>query len=115
VNWEVQHHFKNNILKSFGLFQSMHLILPKGLCSTKVENDIWTNEDNLSKEKQTLTNIDPPHKSRQNNSKKMTPYKLLNTLVEIMLFATNHYATSMQLTIVYNYFGHVCNCKFGII
>jgi hypothetical protein len=32
-----------------------------------------------------------------------------------MSFATNHYATSMQLDIIYNYIGHVCNYKFGIV
>jgi len=37
------------------------------------------------------------------------------TLLEIMLFAMNHYATNMQLVIIYNYLGHVCNYKFGIV
>jgi hypothetical protein len=32
-----------------------------------------------------------------------------------MSFATSHYATGMQLVVVYNYFGHVCNYKFGIV
>jgi hypothetical protein len=35
------------------------------------------------------------------------------TLVEILLFVTSHYATSMQL-VDYNYHGHVCNYKFCI-
>ncbi len=35
------------------------------------------------------------------------------TLIEILLFVTSHYATSMQL-VVYNYHGHVCNYKFRI-
>jgi hypothetical protein len=39
----------------------------------------------------------------------------LFSLLEIMLFATNHYATSMQLVVVYNYFNHICNYKFGIV
>jgi hypothetical protein len=37
------------------------------------------------------------------------------TLLEILSFATNHYATSMQLVIVCNYLGNVCNYKFGIV
>jgi hypothetical protein len=37
------------------------------------------------------------------------------TLLEILSFATIHYATSMQLVVVCNYLGHVCNYKFGII
>ncbi len=37
------------------------------------------------------------------------------TLLEILSFATNHYATGMQLVIIYNYFDHVCNYKFGIV
>jgi hypothetical protein len=35
----------------------------------------------------------------------------LTTLLKILSFATNHYAIDMQLNIVYNYFGHVCNYK----
>ncbi len=37
------------------------------------------------------------------------------TLLEILSFATSHYATGMQLVVVCNYLGHVCNCKFGIV
>jgi len=36
-------------------------------------------------------------------------------LLKILSFATSHYATNMQLVIVCNYFGHVCNDKFGIV
>jgi hypothetical protein len=36
-------------------------------------------------------------------------------LLEILSFATNHYATGMQLVIICNYLGHVCNYKFGIV
>jgi hypothetical protein len=35
----------------------------------------------------------------------MVPY---HTLLEIMLFATNHYAVGMQLVVI-------CNYKFGIV
>jgi hypothetical protein len=38
-----------------------------------------------------------------------------STLLEILSFATNHYATGMQLVVVYNYLGHVCNYKFSIV
>jgi hypothetical protein len=38
-----------------------------------------------------------------------------HTLLEILSFATSHYATGMQLVIVCNYFGHVCNYKFDIV
>jgi len=31
------------------------------------------------------------------------------------IFATSHYATSMQLVVVCNYLGHVYNYKFGIV
>jgi hypothetical protein len=37
------------------------------------------------------------------------------SLLEILSFATNHYATCMQLVVVCNYFGHVYNYKFGIV
>jgi len=37
------------------------------------------------------------------------------TLLEILSFATSHYATGMQLVVVCNYLGHVCNYKFGIV
>ncbi len=36
LGWQVQLHFTNNISKSPKLSQSIHLILAKGLCSTKV-------------------------------------------------------------------------------
>jgi hypothetical protein len=32
-----------------------------------------------------------------------------------MSFATNHYAIGMQLVVICNYLGHVCNYKFGIV
>jgi hypothetical protein len=37
------------------------------------------------------------------------------SLLEILSFATSHYLINMQLAIVCNYFGHVCNYKFGIV
>jgi hypothetical protein len=37
------------------------------------------------------------------------------TLLEILSFPTSHYATSMQLIVIYNYLSHVCNYKFGIV
>jgi hypothetical protein len=39
----------------------------------------------------------------------------LLTLLEILSFATSHYATRMQLIVVYNYLGHVCKYKIGIV
>jgi hypothetical protein len=39
----------------------------------------------------------------------------LDTLLEILSFATSHYVIGMQLVVVCNYLGHVCNYKFGII
>jgi hypothetical protein len=39
----------------------------------------------------------------------------LGSLLEILSFATSHYATGMQLVVVCNYLGHVCNYKFGIV
>jgi hypothetical protein len=39
----------------------------------------------------------------------------LPPLLEILSFATNHYAIGMQLVVVYNYLGHVCIYKFGIV
>jgi hypothetical protein len=38
-----------------------------------------------------------------------------NTLLKILSFATNRYATSMQLIVVYNYLNHVYNYEFGIV
>jgi len=40
---------------------------------------------------------------------------MFDTLLEILSFATSHYATSMQLVVVCNYLGHVWNYKFGIV
>jgi hypothetical protein len=37
------------------------------------------------------------------------------SILEILSFTTNHYATCMQLVVVCNYLGHVCNYKFGIV
>jgi len=45
-------------------------------------------------------------------------YVVLNmvlTLLEILSFTTNHYATGMQLVVICNYLGHVCNYKFDIV
>jgi hypothetical protein len=39
----------------------------------------------------------------------------MQTLLEILSFATNHCAIGMQLVFVFNYFDHVCNYEFGII
>jgi len=36
-------------------------------------------------------------------------------LLEILSFATSHYATDMQLIVVCNYLGHIYNYKFGIV
>jgi len=37
------------------------------------------------------------------------------TLLKILSFATSHYAIGMQVIVVCNYLGHVCNYKFGIV
>ncbi len=37
------------------------------------------------------------------------------SLLEILSFATNHYATGMRLVVICNYLGHVYNYKFGIV
>jgi hypothetical protein len=39
----------------------------------------------------------------------------VGALLEIMSFVTSHYATGMQLIIICNYLGDVCNYKFGIV
>ncbi len=39
----------------------------------------------------------------------------METILKILSFATSRYATGMQLVIVCNYFGRVCNYKFGIV
>jgi hypothetical protein len=39
----------------------------------------------------------------------------MHTLLEILSFATSHHAIGMQLVVVCNYLGHVCNYKFGIV
>jgi hypothetical protein len=41
--------------------------------------------------------------------------KELVALLQILSFATSHYAIVMQLDVVCNYLSHVCNYKFGII
>jgi hypothetical protein len=38
-----------------------------------------------------------------------------HSLLKILSFTTSHYATGMQLVVVCNYLGHVCNYKFGIV
>jgi hypothetical protein len=42
-------------------------------------------------------------------------YALILMGLEILSFAINHYATGMQLVVICNYLGHVCNYKFGIV
>ncbi len=37
------------------------------------------------------------------------------SLLEILSFATSHYVTGMQLLVICNYLGHVCNYKFSIV
>jgi hypothetical protein len=37
------------------------------------------------------------------------------TLLEILSFATNHYAIGIRLVVICNYLNHVCNYKFGIV
>jgi len=37
------------------------------------------------------------------------------SLLEILSFATSHYATDMQLVVVCKYLDHVCNYKFDIV
>jgi hypothetical protein len=37
------------------------------------------------------------------------------SLLEILSFATSHYATGMQLIVVCNYLGHICNYKINIV
>jgi len=37
------------------------------------------------------------------------------SLLEILSFATSHYAIGMQLVIICNYLGHVYNYKFDIV
>ncbi len=45
----------------------------------------------------------------------LTQFTLSRSLLEILSFATSHYATSMQLVVICNNLGHVCNYKFGIV
>ncbi len=40
---------------------------------------------------------------------------MIITLLEILSFATNHYAIGMQLVVVCSYLGHVCNYNFSIV
>jgi hypothetical protein len=37
------------------------------------------------------------------------------SLLEILSIGTSHYATGMQLVVIYNYLNHVCNYKFSIL
>jgi hypothetical protein len=37
------------------------------------------------------------------------------SLIEILLFKTNHYAIGMQLVIICKYLDHVCSYKFEIV
>jgi hypothetical protein len=39
----------------------------------------------------------------------------LDTLLEILSFATSHYVTGMQLIVICNYLSDLCNYKFGIV
>jgi len=48
------------------------------------------------------------------NPQDMT-WNMIETQLEILSFATNHYATGMQLVVICNYLGDVCNYKFGIV
>jgi hypothetical protein len=44
-----------------------------------------------------------------------SPRVNFHSLLEILSFATSHYATGMQLIVICNYLGHICNYKFGIV
>jgi hypothetical protein len=48
-----------------------------------------------------------------NNFFNLITLTTLESLLEILSFATNQYATGMQLVVICNYLGHVCN--FGIV
>jgi predicted GIY-YIG superfamily endonuclease len=39
----------------------------------------------------------------------------LTSLLEILSFATSHYATGMQMVVVCNYLSHICNYNFSIV
>jgi len=56
-----------------------------------------------------LNGIDPPPPGSNGCSTKIL------SLLEILSFITNHYATNMQLIIICNYFDHVYNYKFDIV
>jgi len=56
------------------------------------------------------------HWANKNSVSTLTlSYVKMETLLKILSFATNHYATSMQLVVVCNYLGHVYNYKFGVV
>jgi hypothetical protein len=40
---------------------------------------------------------------------------ILFALLNFLFFATSHYVTGMQLVVICNYLGDVCNYKFGIV
>jgi hypothetical protein len=40
---------------------------------------------------------------------------IIPSLLEILSFATSHYATGMQLVVVCNYLGDVYNYKYDIV
>ncbi len=46
---------------------------------------------------------------------RITNKNMIETLLEIQSFATNHHVTGMQLVVICNYLGVVCNYKFGIV
>jgi hypothetical protein len=46
---------------------------------------------------------------------RITNKNMIETLLEILSFATNHYVTGMQLVVICNYLDVVCNYKFGIV
>jgi hypothetical protein len=50
-----------------------------------------------------------------NYQKETTIFFYEGSLLEILSFATSHYATSMQLVVICNYLSDVCNYKFGIV
>jgi hypothetical protein len=54
-------------------------------------------------------------KNQRFKEEKLAIFDDLHALLEILSFATSHYATNMQLVVICNYLGDVCNYKFSIV
>jgi hypothetical protein len=80
-----------------------------------VQKNMYTIDEEVGEKMITDANVEDEHKDEEKDNLGSTnDDDNIHALLEISSFATSHYVTGMQLVVVCNYIGHVCNYKFGI-